>query len=74
MTDAFQDIPAEELAELLDIVIWDTRPADPPPVAHWLAELQGRPDVETPEIHAAIEVCQDYLVARALLPVKNDKS
>ena len=51
MTDAFQDIPAEELAELL-----------------------GRPDVETPEIHAAIEVCQDYLVARALLPVKNDKS
>jgi len=62
MTDALKTIPANELAEVLDIVIWDTRPTDPPPVAQWLAELEARPDASTPEVQAGIEICRDYLV------------
>lgn len=55
------DIAVDDLADVLDTVIWDTNPAEPLPVTQWLAELQAHPNVDTPEIQRAIEVCKDYL-------------
>lgn len=56
------DVPAAELAEVLDYTIWNMSGIDfPTVVPQWLAYLQARPDADTPEIQAAIAVCNDYL-------------
>lgn len=55
-------MPASELADVLDMILWDM--SNPPGQIEgqkWLAELLARPDVETPEVQAAVTVMLDYL-------------
>uniref|UniRef100_UPI003B9E5059 hypothetical protein n=1 Tax=Agrobacterium tumefaciens TaxID=358 RepID=UPI003B9E5059 len=59
----FGDTPLDELADLIDIVIWDTTPSEPLPVSEWLSELQARKDADQPEVQRAIDVCKDYLAS-----------
>lgn len=54
-------IPADELANAIRMVLRGTRATEPLHVAQWLAELQIRPDANTPEIQRAIDICKDYL-------------
>ena len=59
----FGDTPLDELADLIDIVIWDTSPSEPLPVSEWLSELQARTDADRPEVQRAIDVCKNYLAS-----------
>lgn len=55
-------MPAAELADVLDLILWDmSNPPSQTGGQKWLAELLARPDVETPEVQAAVAVMLDYL-------------
>jgi hypothetical protein len=63
----FADIPAHELAEVLDIVLWDM--SGDHPAELWLDELKARPDAATQPVQAAMAVIEDYLWRRAIMNV-----
>lgn len=54
-------IPADELPELLDLLIWDSSHQGAGTVRDWLAELVARPDAGTAPVLAAVAVCREYL-------------
>ena len=63
--NTFSSVPANELAEVLDIILWDM--SNPPGQIEgqkWLAELLARPDFETAAVQAAIAVMLDYLTPK----------
>ncbi|OBR54723.1 hypothetical protein [Paraburkholderia tropica] len=56
-----KNMPAPELAEVLDIVLWDM--SGDHPAELWLDELKVRPDAATQPVQAAMAVIEEYLVA-----------
>jgi hypothetical protein len=61
MQSELSTMPAGELADVLDLVIWNMGGEDSPPVAEWIAELRARPDADTPAVRRAVAVCMEYL-------------
>ena len=59
MSTAFTDIPAAELPEVLDMVIWEISGRHP--VETWRKELLARPDAESEDVRRAIAVIDEYL-------------
>jgi hypothetical protein len=59
-------MPAGELADVLDLVIWNMGGKESPPVAEWLTELRARSDADTPAVRQAVAVCMNIcrLLAR----------
>lgn len=55
------DVPADEMAELLDMLIWNSPGAGRDQVADWYAELLTRSDRDNAPIRLAIDVCMEYL-------------
>lgn len=55
----FADVPAAELPELLDIMIWDM--SGHHPVEEWRAELLTRPDADCEDVQRAVAVIDEYL-------------
>lgn len=53
------DVPAAELPELLDVIIWDM--SGHHPVESWRAELLARPDAENEDVQRAVAVIDEYL-------------
>lgn len=55
----FADVPAAELPELLDMMIWEMSGLHP--VAEWRTELLARSDAENENVQRAIAICDEYL-------------
>lgn len=55
------DVPAAELPELVDLLVWDCSHQGEPAVRTWLAELEGRPDAGAAPVLSAVAVCREYL-------------
>ena len=55
------DVPARELAQLVDMLIWNGSGADRNQVATWYAELVARADRDAPHVRLAADVCMEYL-------------
>lgn len=53
------DIPAAELPELLDMVIWNM--SGHHTLEAWRAELWARPDSESDDVQRAVAVIDEYL-------------
>jgi len=59
--DGLGDVPPDELAELLDMLIWNGAGAGREQVAVWHAELLARPDRDAQAVRLAADVCLEYL-------------
>lgn len=55
MSTNFADVPAAELPEVLDMVIWEMSGHHP------VKELLARPDAENVDVQRAVAVCDEYL-------------
>lgn len=55
------DIPASELVDLLDYVVWNLNHGGRADVLAWRQELLARGDATTPDVSRAIAVCDEYL-------------
>ncbi|HEY0123589.1 MAG TPA: hypothetical protein VGC14_17865 [Rhizobium sp.] len=58
MTTELTDVPAAELPELLDLIIWNM--SGHHPLEAWRAELLARPDVESEDVQCAVAVIDEY--------------
>lgn len=54
-----KDNPAD-IADLLDVLLWDMSRPDVHPIDEYLTELRARPDADTADIQRAIAVLVDY--------------
>ena len=61
MTAGFADVPASELPELLDVMVWDMSHGGTAMVEAWRAELLARPDADREDVQRAIAVVDEYL-------------
>lgn len=55
------DVPPDELAELLDMLVWNGPGSDRERVVRWRAELTARADRDAPPVRLAADICMHYL-------------
>lgn len=61
MVAGFADVPAAELPELLDMMVWNMSHGGMSMVEAWRAELLARPDADAEDVQRAIAVIDEYL-------------
>lgn len=61
MTSGLAEVPAAELPELLDVMVWDMSHGGTSMVEAWRAELLTRPDADTEDVQRAVAVIDEYL-------------
>jgi hypothetical protein len=59
--ESLKDIPASELVDLMDLVVWETSHNGPEAVRIWRDELAARVDASDSEVIRAIAICDEYL-------------
>jgi hypothetical protein len=61
MTEGLADMPAAELPEVLDVMVWDMSHGGTAMVEAWRAVLLARPDADNEDVQRAIAVVDEYL-------------
>ncbi len=61
MTAGFAEMPAAELPEVLDVMVWDMSHGGTADVEAWRAELLARPDADSEDVQRAVAVIDEYL-------------
>lgn len=59
--DNLSSMPADELADVLDMVIWTMGRARKTDVEMWRKELLARPDADAEDVKQAIAICDEFL-------------
>lgn len=54
------DVPAAELPELLDVMVWDMSHGGTADLKAWRAELLARPDADSEDVQRAVAVIDEY--------------